>query len=99
MVVGIANGLLLGVMTRAFFYPLKNAQQYRRVVAGVSAIFTGVLAWLCFFSIMLFYANRAAADVAALAVIVAIPALIAGVGAGLTSRLIAQWYSKLEAGN
>jgi hypothetical protein len=92
LVVGVAGGVLLGVLTRAFFYPLTNARRYRWAIAVVSASFTGVLAWICFFSIMLFYANKGAADVGVLAVIVTVPALIAGVGAGLTGRLIAQWY-------
>jgi hypothetical protein len=92
LVVGIADGMLLGVMTRALFYPLKNARRYRWMIAIVSAIFTGIVAWLCFISIMLFYVNRNAANVGVLAVIVTIPALIAGVGAGLTSRLVAHWY-------
>ena len=92
LVVGIALGVLLGLLTRAFFYPLKNVQRYRWTIAIVSGLFTAPIAWFCFFSIMLFYANRDAADVRGLAVIVLVPALIAGVGAGLMSRLIANWY-------
>ena len=92
LVVGIANGLLLGVLTRALFYPLNNARRYRLVIAIVSGVFTIVVAWLCFISILLFYANRSAANFGILAVIVMIPALIAGVASGLTSRLIARWY-------
>lgn len=96
LVVGIANGLLLGGLTRVFFFPLKNAQTYRRVVAVVSAVFTAMVAWICFIGIMLFYANRNAANVPVLAVIAAIPALIAGIGAGLISQSIARWYSDLQ---
>jgi hypothetical protein len=92
LVVGVTGGLLVGVLTRVFFYPLKNARQYRWVIAGTSGAFTGIVAWFCFFSIMLFYANKNAANVGGLAIIVIIPALIAGLGAGLMSRLIANWY-------
>ena len=92
IVVGVAGGLLLGVITRVFFYPLKDMRRYRRTIAGISAAFTGVLGWFCFFSIMLFYANKGAANVGALAAIGIVPALIAAVGAGLMSRLIAHWY-------
>ena len=92
LVVGTTNGLLLGVLTRALFYPLNNARRYSWVIAVVSAVFTCIVAWLCFIGIMLFYANRNAANVGVLAVVVAVPALIAGIGAGLTSRLIAHWY-------
>jgi hypothetical protein len=91
-VVGTASGLLLGVLTSLFFYPLNNTRRYRRVIVGVSGVFTAVAAWVCFTGIILFYANRSAANVGVLAVIVTIPALVAGIGAGLTSRLIANWY-------
>jgi len=99
IVVGIANGLLIGILTRAFFYPPKNTPAYRWALAIVSALFTAITAWICFIGIMLFYANRNAANVPVLAVIVLIPALIAGVGAGRLSRLIARWYTKLEVGD
>jgi eukaryotic-like serine/threonine-protein kinase len=92
IVVGSANGLFLGILTRAFFYPLKNARVYRRTTAVVSALFTGVAAWLCFIAIMLFYADRNAANIGMLIGIVTLPALIAGVGAGLLSQLITRWY-------
>jgi hypothetical protein len=92
LVVGVTAGLLLGVLTRVFFYPLTNARRYRRVIAGTSAAFTGLLAWFCFFSIMLFYANKSAANFGVLAAIGVVPALIASIGAGLMSRVIANWY-------
>jgi eukaryotic-like serine/threonine-protein kinase len=91
-VVGLLDGLLVGVLTRAFFYPLKTVRVYRRTAAVVSALFTGVAAWLCFIAIMLFYADRNAANIGVLIGMVTLPALIAGVGAGVLSRLIAGWY-------
>jgi hypothetical protein len=92
--VGAMNGLLIGIITRAFFFSLRNARTYRRVIAVVSALFTSIASWLGFLAIMLFYANRDKANVGVLAVGVLIPALIAGVGAGLISRVIARWYEQ-----
>jgi hypothetical protein len=99
LLVGASNGLLLGVLTRALFYPLKDARIYRRVVALVSAVFAGIAAWVCFVALALFYANRSAANVDMIVVIVAIPALIAGVSAGFISRFIARWYERNPISN
>jgi uncharacterized membrane protein len=92
--VGLLNGLLVGLITRVFFFPLRDARTYRRVIAMASAAFTGVASWLGFFAIMLFYANREKANIGVLAVSVLIPALIAGVGAGLLSRMLSRWYEQ-----
>jgi hypothetical protein len=93
-VVGVLNGLLIGIATRAFFFPLRDARTYRRVIAAASASFTGIASWFGFLAIMLFYANREKANVPMLAVIVLIPALIAGVGAGLLSRMFSRWHEQ-----
>lgn len=77
LVVGVLDGLLVAIMTRLFFYPPKNPRTHRIVISLISALFTGVTAWFCFFSIALFYANRAKADVAGIAGIMLVPALIA----------------------
>jgi uncharacterized membrane protein YkvI len=90
------NGLLVGIITRIFYYPLRDAQTFRRVIATVSALFTGIASWVCFFAIILFYSNRDKADVPMLALIVTLPALIAGGASALISRVIAAWYEKLE---
>ncbi|MBM3131018.1 MAG: hypothetical protein FJ009_20620 [Chloroflexi bacterium] len=92
LLVGSLNGLLVGMITRAFFFPPRDARAYRRVIAVASALFTSIASWIGFLAIMLFYANREKANVPMLAVIVLIPALIAGVGAGLISRMISRWY-------
>lgn len=90
LIVGSLNGLLVGVLTRAFFFPPRDARTYRRVIALASALFTVIASWLGFLAIMLFYANREKANVPMLAVIVLIPALIAGIAAALISRVIAR---------
>ncbi|MBI5650114.1 MAG: hypothetical protein HZC40_06675 [Chloroflexi bacterium] len=98
-IVGLLNGLLVGIVTRVFFFPLRDAKTFRRVIAMVSALFTGIASWFCFFAIILFYSNRDKADVPMLALIVTLPALIAGVASALISRAIAGWYEKLDVGS
>jgi hypothetical protein len=94
LLVGLLNGLLVGILTRVYFFPPRDARTYRRVIAMASALFTAVASWIGFLAIMLFYANREKANVPVLAVGVLIPALIAGVGAGLLSRMITRWYEQ-----
>jgi hypothetical protein len=95
--VGLLNGLLVGILTRAFFFPPRDARAYRRMIATASALFTSIASWLGFLAIMLSYANRDKANVPLLAAIVLIPALIAGVSAGLLSRILSRWYEKESA--
>lgn len=98
-IVGMLDGLLVGIITRVFFFPLREAKNYRRVTAMVSVMFTGIASWLCFFAIMLFYANREKANVGALAIAVTLPALIAGGASAFISRAIAGWYERLGIGD
>lgn len=93
LIVGILDGLLIGVLTCAFFYPLNNVARHRRVTAIISAVFTAAASWLCFVGIMLFYANRARANVPVLMLLVTIPALIAGAAGWFVARRIARWYA------
>ncbi|MBI5302584.1 MAG: hypothetical protein HY868_10635 [Chloroflexi bacterium] len=97
LVVGLLDGLLIGIVTRVFFFPLKDAKTYRRVIAITCAVFTTIAAWLGFFAIMLFYADRDKANVGTLALAVTLPALIAGVASAFISRVIARWYEQESA--
>lgn len=96
-VVGGLNGLLLGIITRVFFFPLHDSKKYRRVIALTSAVFTALASWFGFFALMLFYANIEKANVPVLALIITLPALIAGMAAGLISQIGARWYEKESA--
>lgn len=91
-VVGVIDGLLIGILTRAFFFPLHDAARHRRVVGIASAIFTAIASYICFVSIMLFYANRAQANVPVLMLIAVIPALVAGAAGWFVAKQIARWY-------
>lgn len=92
LVVGIANGFLLGLIARLFFYPLRDVKTFRRVMAIVSGIFTAIASWVGFMAIVYLYANQDKADWLVWAVIVLVPAVIAGIAAGLISQLGVRWY-------
>lgn len=96
-VVGIANGLLLGIVSRVFFFPLTNVRGYRWVIALISMAFTTLTSWVGFMLIMFLYANQDKANYVGLAVFLIIPALIAGVVAGIISQIGARWYEKESA--
>lgn len=91
-VVGLLNGLLVGIVTRVLFFPLKNVRVYRIVIALMSMVFTMLTSWVGFMLIWILYANEDKANMAGLAVMSVLPALIAGVGAGLISQIGARWY-------
>lgn len=92
LIVGLIGGLLIGVLTRAFFYPLHDAARHRRATVIVSGIFTAAASWLCFVGIMVFYANRARANIPVLMLLVTIPALIAGAAGWLVAWHITRSY-------
>ncbi|MBI5033621.1 MAG: hypothetical protein HZB51_24135 [Chloroflexi bacterium] len=92
--VGVANGLLLGIISRMFFYPLTDVRGYRWVIALISMTFTALASWVGFMLIMLLYANQDKANWVGLAIFLIVPALIAGVIAGAVSQIGARWYEK-----
>jgi hypothetical protein len=96
-VVGITNGLLLGIVSRVFFFPLTNVRAYRWVIALISMTFTTLTSWVGFMLIMFLYANQDKANYVGLAIFLVIPALIAGVVAGLISQIGARWYERESA--
>lgn len=94
IIVGISNGVVLAVLMRLFFYPYKNSRAYHWIVFGVNIVFSIITSWLFLITIAYFWINRYINIFPQLAVLVLIPALIAGVSAGLLSRRITRWYEK-----
>lgn len=92
--VGWLDGLLVGILTRMFFLPLRNTRVYRWTIAIISAIFTAITAWACFIGILILYEPTRASVSVPLILIVAVPAPIAGIAAGFISRLITRWYER-----
>lgn len=90
---GLFNGLLVGIVTRLHFFPLKNPQHHRRVV-GTSSILLGTAAGLIGFAVSTHYFTHSLQfQTVAFAIAVA-PALIAGLSMGLISQQIARWYQR-----
>lgn len=86
---GFANGLLVGILTRLCFFPLRNPRLHRRIVGLVSILlctgggligFAGYTQGLSFFN---------SATLGFLP-----PAAIAGLSMGLISQRIARWYHR-----
>lgn len=92
--VGLLNGLLVGLITRLFFFPLRDTRTYRRTIMLISTVFTAIASWFGFYAMMLLYANIEKANVPMLALIITLPAVIAGMAAGLISQIGARWYER-----
>ncbi|MBI3913565.1 MAG: hypothetical protein HY327_05180 [Chloroflexi bacterium] len=87
---GFFLGVLIGAVTRAFFYPLQNAPRHRVVVASISALLGAVGSLVAFAAILQFYARRAV--FADSLIFFAVPALIAGACAVFIGGRVARWY-------
>jgi hypothetical protein len=83
---GIIDGLVIGLVTYTYFYPLTDADQYRRTLTFISAPLTAVGAYVGF----LWLLNTSFG----FAVILVLPALIAGAAAHYASRRFARWYTE-----
>lgn len=88
---GFGNGLLVGILTRLCFFPLKNPRLHRRIVGMVSTL-------LCIALGLIGFANSIQ-EVSwylqtSTLVFSFAPALIAGLSMGLISQQIARWYER-----
>ncbi|WP_145837602.1 serine/threonine protein kinase, partial [Dulcicalothrix desertica] len=86
---GIVNGILIALITRLFFFPLKNAYLYRRVVNMTSAIFSTASA-LYYFKALLY--NHANVNIQELLFLTVAPSLITALCMGVASRSIVNFY-------
>ncbi|MCS6884118.1 MAG: hypothetical protein NZ558_01680 [Blastocatellia bacterium] len=46
--VGVSSGLLLSILTRLFFYPLKNARLYKVVISVFIVVYVVLGSWVSF---------------------------------------------------
>lgn len=90
--VGVSGGLLMSVLTRIFFYPLKNARRYRIVMGILMGAYAFVVSWVCFMAVYLLFARDNTIQAPEVPWIALIPALIAGVLGYFVSGFIAKWY-------
>lgn len=92
---GAMDGLAIGILTRLFFTPLKNAGTYRLIIALISGLFTLIAAGLGLFIISI--GTSMVLDNGVRILIIGIPTIIAGIAAGLISIFITRWYIKASA--
>lgn len=92
--VGATGGILMSIITRLFFYPLKNARRYRVVMGIGMGLYALVVSWLCFMAIYLLFARDNALQSPLVPWLAMIPALIAGALAYFVCGWIAQWYAR-----
>ncbi|BAZ38646.1 serine/threonine kinase [Calothrix sp. NIES-4101] len=97
---GLANGVWIGLITRLFFYPLKNTHLHRLVLSMTSTIIGTVTGLIYFGSLGL---GGAGAKIGipsqfqqSLFFVIA-PSIITGLSMGAVSKSFAQWYEKSKS--
>lgn len=92
---GFTNGILIGLITRLFFFPLRNINQHRRVLNLFSTML-GTAAATAYFGFMIFgtMGFRSSGLQQILFFLVA-PSIITGLSMGAVSKSFAQWYEQL----
>jgi len=96
--VGATGGILMSILTRIFFYPLKNARRYRVTIGIVMGVYALVVSWFCFIAIYLLFARDNAIQSPLVPWLALIPALIAGALGYFVSGWIARWYERSANG-
>jgi hypothetical protein len=94
IVVGLSGGILMSILTRLFFYPLKNARRYRVVMGIVMGAYAFVVSWLCFMAVYLLFSKDHTIQPPLVPWLAMIPALIAGALGYVVSEWITRWYEK-----
>jgi eukaryotic-like serine/threonine-protein kinase len=89
---GLVNGILIGFITRLFFFPLTNAKLHRQVVITVSIIISTPVSLAYFYTIKPGFLEEGSYPGYLLWIIG--PVVIAGLSMGLSSKQIAQWYER-----
>jgi eukaryotic-like serine/threonine-protein kinase len=88
---GLGNGIIVGIVTRLWFFPLTNPKLHRQVLNAISIV-------LCTSTSIVFLGMRMPSigidDATNYMIFVLAPSLIIGLSMGATSRYIARWYQK-----
>jgi serine/threonine protein kinase len=90
---GLGNGIIVGIVTRLWFFPLTNPKLYRQVLTTMSIV---LCTWI---SMIFFHARLWALNVGdfwhlPLIIVVLAPSLMAGLSMGATTNSITRWYQK-----
>ncbi|PAX52572.1 serine/threonine protein kinase [Brunnivagina elsteri] len=92
---GLGNGVLIGLITKLFFYPLKNATLHKRVLSMTSTILGTAVAITYFTSLGLGGIGMGSStDLKNFLFIAIAPSIITGLSMGAVSKSFAQWYEK-----
>ncbi len=95
--VGATGGILMWLITRIFFYPLKNARRYRVMIGIVMGAYAFVVSWICFMAVYLLFSKEHTIQAPLVPWLALIPALIAGALGYFVSGWIGKWYLKTSA--
>ncbi|WP_442945132.1 serine/threonine protein kinase [Nostoc sp.] len=90
--IAFVNGFLVSIITRLFFFPLKNAHLHRRTIGIISTTF-GMAAALFGF-MLLFHGSFSDGSIITSLFFMIAPSVITGLSMGAASKFIAQWYEK-----
>ena len=90
--IAFVNGFLVSIITRLFFFPLKNTHLHRRTIGIISTTF-GMAAALFGFR-LLFHGSFSDGSIVTSLFFVIAPSVITGLSMGAASKSIAQWYEK-----
>ena len=96
--VGVTGGILMSILTRIFFYPLKNARRYRVTIGILMGVYALVVSWFCFMAVYLLFARDNTIQSPLVPWLALIPALIAGALGYFVSGWIARWYERSANG-
>lgn len=106
--IGLVGGFIMGILSRLFFFPIKNPASYDRVAGIVSVIYINIV-WVivyCLVSGFLFSAERSDSYSLMFAlriildfstfslVLFFLPALVASLSAFFISHRMADWYKR-----
>jgi eukaryotic-like serine/threonine-protein kinase len=90
---GLGNGILIGLITRLFFYPLKNTSLHQRSLNLIST-FIGTAVALVFFGKFLGTAIFGSKNLQEILFYTIAPSIITGLSMGAVSKSFAQWYER-----
>lgn len=96
---GLGNGILIWLITRLFFSPLKNPYLYRRVI-GITSTVLGIGVSLIFFKNLNLggqggsFSYYDIKDLTGLIFLIVSPSIISGLSMGIASQSIAKWYER-----
>ncbi len=86
----LVNGFLIGIITRLFFYPLKNPFLYRRRITLVSMFIYSAFGVILFGGMVSSSSSTLLAGLS----LVLIPFVISGLSMGVATKSFAHWYEK-----